>query len=59
VTINAAEILGVAARVGSLAPGKDADVIILSGPPLRAESLVERVFIDGRLAFSRDPGNRN
>ena len=59
VTINAAEILGVAARVGSLAPGKDADVIILSGPPLKAESLVERVFIDGRLAFSRDSGNGN
>lgn len=57
VTINAAEILGVADRVGSLAPGKDADVVILSGPPLRAESLVERVFIDGRPAFSRDPGN--
>jgi imidazolonepropionase-like amidohydrolase len=59
VTINAAEILGVGARVGSLAPGKDADIVILSGPPLKAESLVERVFIDGRLAFSRNPGNGN
>ncbi len=59
VTINAAEILGVADRVGSLAPGKDADVVILSGPPLRVESLVERVFIDGRLVFGREPGNGN
>ncbi len=54
VTINAAEICGVAHRVGSLAPGKDADIVILSGHPLKAESRVEKVFIDGRPAFSRE-----
>ena len=33
-TINAAEILGVADRVGSLEPGKDANLFIAKGDPL-------------------------
>jgi imidazolonepropionase-like amidohydrolase len=53
VTINAAEILGVANRVGSLAPGKDADVIVLDGPPLSIKSWVERVYVDGALVHQR------
>ncbi len=53
VTINAAEILGVGDRVGSLKPGKDADVIILDGPPLGLNTWVERVYIGGMLAFAR------
>lgn len=35
VTINAAEILGLGDRLGSLEPGKDADVAIFSGNPIR------------------------
>jgi imidazolonepropionase-like amidohydrolase len=53
VTINAAEILGVADRVGSLEPGKDADVIILDGYPLSAKTWVEKVFVDGELVFTK------
>jgi imidazolonepropionase-like amidohydrolase len=53
VTANPAEILGVANRVGSLAPGKDADIIILNGPPLGLKSWVEQVYIDGVLAYRR------
>ncbi len=56
VTINAAQILRVADRVGSLEPGKDADVVILSGPPSSIVSRVEQVFVDGVLAYTR-PGN--
>ena len=48
-TINAATICGLADRVGSLEPGKDADVQVLSGPPFDAMSRVERVYIAGRL----------
>jgi len=51
VTINAAEILQVADRIGSLEPGKDADIVILDGPPLRIKTLVERVYINGELIF--------
>jgi imidazolonepropionase-like amidohydrolase len=53
VTINAAEILGVADRVGSLEPGKDADIIILDGYPLSVKTWVEKVFIDGTEVYSK------
>lgn len=56
VTIHAAEILGVADRIGSLAPGKDADLIILDGPPLDPKTRVEQVYIDGTLVYER-PGS--
>jgi imidazolonepropionase-like amidohydrolase len=51
VTINAAQILGVASRVGSLAPGKDADFVIWTGSPFDLMSRVEAVFIDGCLTY--------
>lgn len=57
-TINAAEILGVDERTGSLEKGKDADVIILSGHPLKVESHVEQVFVDGILSYSREEGKQ-
>jgi imidazolonepropionase-like amidohydrolase len=54
VTINAAEILGVDDRVGSLSVGKDADVIILDGHPLSIRTWVERVYVSGELVFERE-----
>lgn len=58
ITINPAEILGVADRVGSLEPGKDADVVLWRGHPLDAITPVATVIIGGRVALdSRDaPG---
>ena len=38
---------GVAHRVGSLTPGKDADVVVTSGHPLEWTGSVEHVFING------------
>jgi imidazolonepropionase-like amidohydrolase len=57
VTINAAEILGVADRVGSLAEGKDADLIILDGHPLRLKTWVEQVYVDGILSYEKMDSN--
>ena len=54
ITLAPAEILGVADRIGSLEPGKDADVIVLDGPPLSVRSWVERVFVDGQEVYVRD-----
>ncbi|MCD4753181.1 MAG: amidohydrolase [Anaerolineaceae bacterium] len=51
ITITPAEIIGVADRVGSLEVGKDADFVVLDGPPLNILSHVERVFIDGEQVF--------
>jgi imidazolonepropionase-like amidohydrolase len=53
VTVDAAEILGVADRVGSLAEGKDADLVVLNGEALDTLSRVEMVFVDGTLAWQR------
>jgi imidazolonepropionase-like amidohydrolase len=46
-TINAAEIFGVADRYGSLAPGKVANVIVTTGDPLDVRSTVRHLFIRG------------
>lgn len=50
ITRTAAEILGVDSRVGSLAPGKDADFVVLNGDPLNATTRIDQVFIEGRQA---------
>ncbi|HHZ13191.1 MAG: amidohydrolase [Caldicoprobacterales bacterium] len=47
ITINAAEITGIADRVGSLEPGKDADIVIFDGHPLEFRTRAIWVFIDG------------
>jgi imidazolonepropionase-like amidohydrolase len=47
-TINAAEILGVADRVGSLEPGKNANLFIAKGDPLEIRTVVTNVFINGK-----------
>jgi len=58
VTIDAAEIIGVDDRVGSLEPGKDADILILRGHPFKTRSIPEAVFIDGKLVYKRQEGQR-
>ncbi len=52
VTINPAKVLGIADRVGSLAPGKLADVAIWSGDPLDVMQRAQRVFIKGEEVYS-------
>ena len=47
-TINSAEILGVSDRVGSLDPGKDANLFISKGDPLEIRTAVTNVFINGK-----------
>ncbi len=53
VTANPAKQLKVDAKVGSLEPGKDADLVVWSGPPLSPLSLCEQTWIDGRRYFDR------
>jgi imidazolonepropionase-like amidohydrolase len=53
VTLSPAEILGVSDRVGSLTTGKDADVLVLDGPPLSVKTWVERVYVNGELVHQR------
>jgi len=53
ITIVPAEILGVSDRVGSIEPGKDADLRLLSGDPLDVMTKVQKVIIDGELVYPR------
>ncbi len=49
ITINAAQILGIDKRVGSLEKGKDADVLLFDGDPFEYTSHVCTVIIDGKV----------
>ena len=53
VTLTPAEIFGVADRVGSLAPGKDANVVVWGGDPFEMLTTVDAVFLRGRRVQSR------
>ena len=53
VTINPAKQLRIDGRVGSLEPGKDADVVIWSHHPLSSYAVADRVYIDGTLYYDR------
>jgi imidazolonepropionase-like amidohydrolase len=48
VTLTPAELFGVADRVGSLQPGRDANVVVWSGDPFEFSSRAEHVFIRGK-----------
>ena len=47
VTINPAEHIGIADRVGSLEEGKDADVVIVDGCPFDVTGVIKHVLIKG------------
>lgn len=53
ITINPAEIMGIHHRVGSIEPGKDADIIILNGHPFDWRTKVEKTLIDGEIVYER------
>jgi hypothetical protein len=48
ITINPAEMLGVADRIGSLEPGKVANLIVANGDPLEVRTTITHVVIAGR-----------
>jgi imidazolonepropionase-like amidohydrolase len=54
ITSNAARSLGIADRVGTLEPGKIADIVIWNRDPFSVYALPDFVYIDGALAFDRN-----
>ena len=49
ITINPAHVAGIDARVGSLEPGKDADIAVFNGNPLREiQARAVQVFVNGQ-----------
>jgi len=56
ITINAAEIIGVADRMGSIEKGKDADISIFNGHPMSTFTQCEKVLINGQVVYDREKG---
>jgi imidazolonepropionase-like amidohydrolase len=54
VTITPAEIIGVADKVGTLEKGKDADILILSGDPLKVTTRIEQVILNGKTVYKAE-----
>ena len=61
VTLNPARQLRIDDRVGSLEPGKDADFVLWSGPPLDSTSVCLETWIEGARYFDRslEPARAN
>jgi imidazolonepropionase-like amidohydrolase len=53
VTLNPAEIVGVADRLGSIEIGKDADLVIWDNDPLDIRSKVEKVLVNGEICYEK------
>src|SRR5437763_477463 len=54
VTLNAARVLGLEDRIGSLEAGKNADLVIWSGDPFSVYTHADEVFLDGARVFDRN-----
>ena len=63
-TLDAAEILGLSDRLGSIAPGKIANLVVTNGDIFNEKTKVKHVFVDGRWfqiheeAESEKPGDK-
>ena len=57
-TTNAAEICGVSDRIGSIEPGKDADLAVFDGNPMEVFTNTLMTIIDGEIVYRKD-GTKN
>ncbi|MEN8904340.1 MAG: amidohydrolase [Clostridiales bacterium] len=53
ITINAAQILGINKKVGSLEVGKDADIVIWDRHPFDLQSNVIKTIVNGKVVYSK------
>ena len=53
-TIIPAQVAGIADRVGSLEPGKDADILVISGDPADPRHGIEMIWVEGRRVYEAE-----
>lgn len=58
ITSNPAKAIGLADRIGTIAPGMNADVVLWSADPFSIYAHPDQVFIDGAVAYDRAKGSR-
>lgn len=54
ISLRPARLLGIDGLVGSIEPGKDADLVILTGDPLKINTWVETTVVRGKIVYERD-----
>jgi hypothetical protein len=54
ITLDAARAIGADHRIGSIEPGKDADLLILDGDPLHYKTFPEIVIVNGKIVYEKD-----
>jgi imidazolonepropionase-like amidohydrolase len=58
VTLYPARFLGAEDRVGSIEKGKDANLLLLTGDPLSSATWVDKVILEGEVAYDRKTDRR-
>lgn len=58
VTVNAARILGISDRVGSIEVGKDGDIVVLSKRPFDIEAKVLYTVVNGKVVYSSEEARK-
>lgn len=53
-TIEPAKLLGIDDRIGSIEAGKEADLVVLTGPPLDIATWVQTTIVGGEVVYERD-----
>ncbi len=53
ITLRPAKLLGVDKQAGSIEAGKDADIVILTGDPLRVSTWVDTTLVRGKVVYER------
>ncbi|GAB4154002.1 MAG: amidohydrolase [Planctomycetota bacterium] len=54
ITLDAARMIGADSRLGSIEPGKDADILILDGDPLHYRTFVQTALVNGKVVYQKD-----
>jgi len=54
ITIGAARVLGIDDRVGSIEPGKDADLIVCDGDLLHYNTMVQWTIVNGKIVYDKE-----